>query len=390
VSDGFLRLLEHQLAQFADCPGVRSLVVYVAHPGREGEPQLLPVGRWPTSPRQLTGQGADADPHTDAGSDPPLAGAPRQWLPLRDGPLLLGVLLVESGGDPWGDALSQRLRAVALCLTEALQLDQEASRLRQQLNSREEQLRLLVHQLRNPLTALRTFGQLLLRRLGPESEHRSLVEGLLAEERQLNRYVDAISDLARPDPLLPPSPRPQPLLLPPLLNGPEDQPLAEPLAPLLERAAATAALQGRPWQGPAGLPDWRGDSGAVAEIVANLLENAFRYSPQGSAVGLHVGDATAGGASLSVWDDGPAIAAGEREAIFRKGVRGSRGLPLPGTGLGLALARDLARQLGGSLELLASPRLLDQALPAEGNAFRLTLPPPVPTPLPSGPPPRPH
>lgn len=370
VSNGFLRLLEQQLAQFADCPGVRSLVVYVAHPGRGGEPQLLPVGRWPAARRRLSGQGGV--------SEPPLPGPTRHWLPLRDGTLLLGVLLVESGGEPWDGALSQRLQAVAGCLTEALRLDGEASRLRQQLNGREEQLRLLVHQLRNPLTALRTFGQLLLRRLGPESEHRSLVEGLLAEERQLNRYVDAISDLARPDPLLPPAPRVQPLLLPPLLSGPQGQPLVEPLEPLLQRAAATAALQGRPWRGPAALPDWRGDSGAVAEIVANLLENAFRYSPQGSAVGLHVGRAEGGGPSLSVWDDGPAIAAGEREAIFEKGVRGSRGLPLPGTGLGLALARDLARQLGGSLELLTSPQALDAALPTEGNAFRLSLPPPAP------------
>lgn len=370
VSTGFLRLLEQQLAQFADCPGVRSLVVYVAHPGREGEPQLLPVGRWPAGRRRLSGQGAV--------SEPPLPSPTRHWLLLRDGTLLLGVLLVESGGEPWDGALSQRLQAVAGCLTEALRLDGEASRLRQQLNGREEQLRLLVHQLRNPLTALRTFGQLLRRRLGPESEHRSLVEGLLAEERQLNRYVDAISDLARPDPLLPAAPRQQPLLLPPQLNGPQGQPLAEPLEPLLQRAAATAALQGRPWRGPAALPDWRGDSGAVAEIVANLLENAFRYSPQGSAVGLHVGRAESGGPSLSVWDDGPAIAAGEREAIFAKGVRGSRGLPLPGTGLGLALARDLARQLGGSLELLASPQALDAALPAEGNAFRLSLPLPAP------------
>jgi hypothetical protein len=56
--------------------------------------------------------------------------------------------------------------------------------------------RLLVHQLRNPLTALRTFGQLLLRRLEPDSRHRPLVESLLAEQTQMNRYIDAIGSLA--------------------------------------------------------------------------------------------------------------------------------------------------------------------------------------------------
>jgi signal transduction histidine kinase len=232
-----------------------------------------------------------------------------------------------------------------------------------------------VHQLRNPLTALRTFGQLLLRRLGPDHNDRSLVESLLAEERQITRYVDAISELAHPDGRLGSSVSPQPLLLPPLLGSPAGESLATLLQPLLQRAEATAALQGRSWQGPAAdaLPAWQGDSGSVAEILANLLENAFRYSPRGTAVGLH-GQADDQLLQLTVWDAGPSIPAAEREAIFTRGVRGERGRELPGTGLGLALGRDLARSLGGELELVVPPRQVAAGLPAEGNAFRLSLP----------------
>ena len=201
------------------------------------------------------------------------------------------------------------------------------------------------------------------------------MQGLLAEERQINRYVDAISELVHPEGLLAGTASPQPLLLPPLLSGPEGQPLAGLLEPLLQRAAATATLQGRDWHGPETLPEWSGDSGAVAEILANLLENAFRYSPHGASVGLHT--ATDGQLlHLTVWDGGPAIAVAEREAIFGRGVRGTRGQDLPGTGLGLALGRDLARSMGGELELVAPPRALAAALPEQGNAFRLSLPRP--------------
>ena len=365
VSESFLVLLGYQLGQFADCPEVRSLVVYVTHSSGEGAPSLIPVGHWPTDGRTLAA--------VDGGSRLRVPAEERRWLPLRDGAELLGALQVESSLSPWPEPLRQRLQAVALGLAEALRLDREGQRLRHRLALQEEQLRLLVHQLRNPLTALRTFGHLLLRRLEKDSDNRSLVEGLLAEERQLQRYVDAISDLARPDALIAAAPDPQPLLLPPLLSGPGGQPLAEPLSPLIQRAAATATLQGRPWRGPDALPDWRGDSGAVAEIIANLLENAFRYSPQGAAVGLQVRD-TPTGPLLTVWDGGAPIEEAEREAIFQRGVRGSRGLPLPGTGLGLALARDLARAQGGDLQLVIPPQAVDPELPDPGNAFVLSLP----------------
>ncbi|KEF41846.1 MAG: histidine kinase [Cyanobium sp. CACIAM 14] len=365
VSDRFLALVGFQLGQFVDCPEVRSLVVYVTHQGEGGQPSLIPVGHWPSDERSLPPVGSVSPLRVPAQE--------RRWLPLRDGQRLLGALQVETAGYPWPDSLGQRLQALALAVTESLRMDLEGRDLRQRLAQREEQLGLLLHQLRNPLTALRTFGQLLLRRIGPDHEARPLVEGLLAEERQINRYVEAISALVHPDGLLAAPLSPQPLLLPPLLSGPEGQPLALLLEPLLQRAAATAALQGRSWQGPAALPEWCGDSGSVAEILANLLENAFRYSPAGAAVGLH-GAVDDRFLHLTVWDGGPAIPEGEREEIFGRGVRGTRGRDLPGTGLGLALGRDLARSLGGDLQLVVPPRRLAEGLPDQGNAFRLSLP----------------
>lgn len=372
VSKSFLSLLHAQLHQFSDCPELRSLAVYLASPGPDGRPHLVPLGQWPAS--------APALPTLDQALDPPGLNdndERQRWLPLRQGQLLLGAMRVDSRVLPWPPSLRSRLQAAAICLTEALCLDLEHQRLSHRLLSQEEQLRLLVHQLRNPLAALRTFGQLLLRRLEPDSRHRPLVEGLLAEQGQLNRYVDAIGLLSsehdQPGQLA--STSSSPLLLPPSLNSHHPESLESVLRPLLKRAAATAALQARSWQAPEQLPSWWGDAGSVAEILANLLENAFRYSPAGAAVGLWIEAGDQGhGPSLGLWDAGESIDAEEREAIFEPGRRGRRGQALAGTGLGLALARTLARSLGGDLRLVIPPCQLATQLPEQGNLFLLELP----------------
>ncbi|MGL6134530.1 MAG: sensor histidine kinase, partial [Prochlorococcaceae cyanobacterium] len=167
VSKRFLSLLNFQLAQFADRGDVASLVVYVTEPGPAETPSLIPVGQWPRAGRVLPPLAADS----------PLR-APeerRRWLPLRHQGVLLGALQVETSQLPWPEPLRQRLQAVALCLTEGLCLDLEHTRLQHQLQHQQEQLQVLLHQLRNPLAALRTFGQLLLRRLEGDSRNRDLV-----------------------------------------------------------------------------------------------------------------------------------------------------------------------------------------------------------------------
>ena len=369
VSKRFLSLVSFQLAQFADRSDLVSVVVYVTEPGGGGAPDLIPVGQWPPTGRALPPLAADTSLRSPADR--------RRWLALRHGGVLLGALQVEATSMPWPDPLRQRLQAVSQCLTEGLCLDLEHRRLQLQVTRQHDQLQVLLHQLRNPLAALRTFGQLLLRRLEHDARNRPLVEGLLQEERQLQRYVDAIDALTPGQASLSGAGASPPLLLPPGLDGEPDQPLDALVAPLVQRASATAALQGRPWYGPERQPDWRGDSSAVAEILANLLENAFRYSPPGSPVGLHVATdpGRPGHCRLSVWDGGPPIPEAERQDIFKPGHRGSTCLDQPGTGLGLALARQLAEGLGGDLVLESSPRSLDPGLPRRGNVFRLSLPP---------------
>ena len=172
--------------------------------------------------------------------------------------------------------------------------------------------------MRNPLAALRTYAKLLLRRLGPESTHRSLIESLLSEQDQLNRYISALDELSQVK--LPASDgAPAPLLLPPVVSPGPSLTIKTLLNPLIDRAAATAHLQGREWFSPSNWPSWTNEprdvsDGVVAEIVANLLENAFRYSPSQASIGIEVTEE-----GICVWDEGTPINEEEREKIIEKG-----------------------------------------------------------------------
>ena len=86
------------------------------------------------------------------------------------------------------------------------------------------------------MSALRTYAQLLLRRLESSSEHRPLVEGMLAEQNQLNRYVNALDSIGQPA-LSGRQPEPAPLMLPPDSSAVGTS-LQQQLMPLIERAKA--------------------------------------------------------------------------------------------------------------------------------------------------------
>ena len=85
----------------------------------------------------------------------------------------------------------------------------------------------------------------------------------------------------------------------------------------------------------------------IAEIVANLLENAFKYAQKDAEIGIAI---TSKG--LCIFDDGKKITKNENEKIFQKGFRGAAAKKKDGTGVGLFLARKLAKQIGGELRLL--------------------------------------
>jgi signal transduction histidine kinase len=111
-----------------------------------------------------------------------------------------------------------------------------------------------------------------------------------------------------------------------------------------------------------------GDRRRVEQILTNLAANALKFTPSGGAVEIegHVDGLVA---LFVVRDDGDGIPADERSRIFERFHRLANHERISGTGLGLPIARDLARQMSGDLEVAS--------VPGSGSSFVLALPGPT-------------
>lgn len=94
----------------------------------------------------------------------------------------------------------------------------------------------------------------------------------------------------------------------------------------------------------------RGNKSLIAQALANLIDNAIKYSPDGGAIQVRVRPGAAG-AELSVADSGPGIPEEDRERVLQRFVRLDSSRNAPGTGLGLSLVAAVARMHNATLEL---------------------------------------
>jgi signal transduction histidine kinase len=214
------------------------------------------------------------------------------------------------------------------------------------------------HELRTPLASIRVFGELL--RLGKaETPEKVRVYGeyIETESRRLTQLINNILDLARIE-----SGRKSYELVPADLEEVVRETLRT-FRPSLEQAGFRLG-----WQPPAAaLPAIALDASAVGQSLANLLDNAVKYS--GIARDIDVilereGDL----AVVTVADHGVGIPKDEQAKIFDRFHRVSTGLvhDVKGSGLGLAIVRHIAEAHGGRIEV--------DSRPGEGSRFRLMLP----------------
>jgi signal transduction histidine kinase len=107
----------------------------------------------------------------------------------------------------------------------------------------------------------------------------------------------------------------------------------------------------------------RGESRSVIQVLVNLIGNAVRHSSPGTAVTISFRN-SGGSARVHIADEGPGIAPEHQARIFEPYETGAPAGD--GIGLGLAIARRLARGMGGDIEL--------ESAPGEGSRFTLVLP----------------
>ncbi len=258
------------------------------------------------------------------------------------------------------DAEGQVGTGVAVDVTDRVLAQREADRAR---TTAEELARLrsdfvasISHELRTPLTAIVGYGELLQAhwdQLG-DAMRRDRLGRIVAAANRQKRLVDDLLLVSRLDT--------QRLSL---------RVQAVHLASVIDRAAqeiAGAYAQQRfELLGPAELQA-RADPDRTAQIIANLLDNAAKYSHEGTRITVTwqgAGDAVV----VRVADQGSGIPEASRELLFTRfgRVPGSQVRSgHVGTGLGLYLGRDLARAMGGDLEV--------ESTGPEGTVFRLRLP----------------
>ncbi|GAA4358030.1 hypothetical protein GCM10023165_52570 [Variovorax defluvii] len=219
--------------------------------------------------------------------------------------------------------------------------------------AKDEFIAMLGHELRNPLAPILTAVQVMKLKDG-DSPNRAIIE---RQARHMARLVDDLLDIsriARGSLEL----RRTTLELRAVVEG-----AIETASPILENKRHRLELD-VPAQG---LPVFA-DEARLRQVIANLLVNAGRYTDTGGRVEIHArrsGDE----AVLVVRDNGAGMAQQELEVVFDLFVQGAQGIHRPqgGLGLGLAIARNLTRLHGGTLEA-ASPGL------GLGSEFTLRLP----------------
>lgn len=200
----------------------------------------------------------------------------------------------------------------------------------------------VAHDLRKPLARLKTRIEVTLAQQREPGDYRAALAATAEDADELMRSFDALLSIARLD-------------AGGELAAPRVFELSAAARAVAELYADEAADAGRSFDVAIAEGVFvAGEPALIHRALANLLDNAFKYAGPAAAVRVRLGrDGTT--ARLSVEDAGPGIAASDRARLIERYARGDAARSQPGSGLGLALVRAVARAHGGTLTLADAP-----------------------------------
>ncbi len=212
------------------------------------------------------------------------------------------------------------------------------------------------HELRTPLASLKAMAETL--------EEGALDDPPAARDfvGRMHREIDGLAQLVN-----------ELLTLTRIESGEEQLRLAA-VAPrdlaseAVRRMAALAARAGVELRSEVGaeLPPVRADGERIAQVFANLIHNAVKFTPASGTVRVRAALAP-GAVAFAVKDSGAGIAADELDRVFERFYKGDRARAGGGTGLGLAIAKHIVQAHGGTLAVVSDG-------PGRGATFTFTLP----------------
>jgi PAS domain S-box-containing protein len=220
------------------------------------------------------------------------------------------------------------------------------------------------HELRTPMTAIKGYVEILLMgAAGAINENQShFLDIVKSNIDRLNILVSDLLDISRIEAgRVTLSPKPLDI-----------RELAQDVITEIQRQSAE---EKKPMafslEAPRALPHVLGDPERVRQILLNLLDNSYHYTPQDGAVAVHLRSLSGRGeVQVDVIDNGMGVAKADQERVFERFYRGEHPFVLatPGTGLGLAIVKQLVEMHKGRIWMKS------EGVPGDGSTFSFTLP----------------